>query len=226
MDTSLTTMAVSKSITLLASQYDCESALSVSNATNMYTECSSTTYATISNSQSGTTARYLWVSGFDLSSIPSSATITSITARVRGRYSGATTTATYAPRMVSYYYDDDKEDWDVTYLPGAVATSNFGTSAVYVNIPSGTTPGADIIALGRQFGIQLTLRKSSSTGTGRLYVYGVELHISYTIPELKEKVLVKDDKDGWIQPTAVWVKQEDGWVKEGNLLGKTNSGWL
>lgn len=219
-------MAVSKSITLLASQYDCESALSVSNALNMYTECSSTTYATISNSQSGTTARYLWLKGFDFSSVPAPATITSISIRVRGRYSGATTTTTYAPRLVSVFYDYDKDDWNVTVLPGAVALSNWGTSASYLYVPTGTTALSDIIALGNLFAIQFTLRKSSSSGTGYMYIYGAEITINYTIPELNEKVLVKDDKDGWVKPTAVWVKQEDGWVKEGNLMGKTNSGWL
>lgn len=50
--------------------------LSISNASNMYENTDSDTYATITNNQTGTTSYYLYIRGFDFSQLPSEAVVT------------------------------------------------------------------------------------------------------------------------------------------------------
>ena len=58
--------------------------LSVSNASNMYDNTDSTTYATITNTNNSTSSRYLYLRGFNFSSIPSNAIINSFTVKIKG----------------------------------------------------------------------------------------------------------------------------------------------
>ena len=56
--------------------------LSVSNASNMYNNTDSTTYATVTNSKSKTSSYYIYLKGFNFNDIPSNATINSFTVKL------------------------------------------------------------------------------------------------------------------------------------------------
>jgi len=86
---------------LIPSTYEVSNAtyLSVSSASNMYTNTDSDTYATVTNSQNGTTSYYIYIRGFNFSSIPNSATVSSFTIKLKVRESGVTTSTSYYPRI-------------------------------------------------------------------------------------------------------------------------------
>lgn len=87
-------------IRLVPSTYELSNTqyLSVSNASNMYTNTDSTTYATITNSRTSTSSYYIYVRGFNFDDIPANAIVSDFTVRLKGNYSGG-----YS--QVMYLYD-------------------------------------------------------------------------------------------------------------------------
>lgn len=116
-------------IRLIPSTYAVSSTyyLSVSNANNMYTNTDSTTYATITNTYSSTSSRYLYLRGFNFDDIPSAAVINSFTVKIKGYESGLSTSNSYAPRLAN----------GTSVLSNTTASSNFTSSASTITIPTG-----------------------------------------------------------------------------------------
>ena len=126
--------------------------LSVSNADNMYTNVDSTTYATITNTYSSTSSRYLYLRGFNFDDIPSNATINSFTIKIRGRETGLNTSTSYAPRLAN----------GTSAISNTTASSNFGTSASTITIPTGSLTWSQIVdTYGSNFTIMVYVRRNS-----------------------------------------------------------------
>lgn len=75
--------------------------LSADNINNMYTNTDSTTYTTITNSQTGTTSYYLYLRGFNFDDIPDNAIIDSYNVKYKAYESGLSTSSTYRPYLVN-----------------------------------------------------------------------------------------------------------------------------
>lgn len=165
-------------VTVLASTYSVSSAtyVTVTNPSNMYTNVSSTTYATCTSTNASTTAYRVYLKGFDFSSIPDDAIVSSIVVRVKGSESNLSTSTTYAP-LLGY-----SSGGSFYTLSGTTASSNFGTSVSTITVPTGSLTLANLKSYGTGFGIRLTIRRSSSNTQGYLYVYGAEVAITYTNP--------------------------------------------
>jgi len=116
-------------IRLIPSTYAVSSAsyLSVSNESNMYSNTDSTTYATITNTYASTSSRYLYIRGFNFSSVPADAVINSFTVKIKGYESGLSTSTSYAPRLAN----------GTSALSNTTASTNFSTSAHTITIPTG-----------------------------------------------------------------------------------------
>lgn len=141
--------------------------LSVADASNMYADCDSTTYATVTNSRTSTTSYYLYVRGFDLSVVPSDAIVTSFAVRVKARHSGG-----YAQSM--YLYDGTSTSY------GSSSTT-LSTTATMHTITT-THDWADLVAAGSDLGIRINCRRGSRNTTGYVYVYGAEIEVTYSLP--------------------------------------------
>lgn len=155
-------------ITLTPSTYylSNSSYLSVSNASNMYDDCDSTTYATVTNSRSSTTSYYIYVRGFDFSQVPSNAVVSDFTIRLKGNYSGG-----YSQNM--YLYDGTSTQMgSASSLGTSVATREFTCNHSW----------DDVVACGSDFGIRINCRRSSRNTTSYIYIYGAEIEVTYTIP--------------------------------------------
>lgn len=162
-------------IRLVPSKYAVSSTsyLSVSNAENMYTNTDSTTYATITNTYSSTSSRYLYLRGFNFDDIPSGATINSFTVKIKGYESGLATSTSYAPRLAN----------GTSALSGTTASSNFGTSTTTITIPTGSLTWQQISSTyGSDFTIMVYVRRASRNTTGYFYCYGAEIEVDYTVP--------------------------------------------
>ena len=88
-------------IKLIPSTYYLSSStyLRVSNADDMYDNTDSTTYGTVTNSQSGTTTYYIYLRGFNFDDIPSAAVVSGFTVKLKARESGINTSSSYSPKL-------------------------------------------------------------------------------------------------------------------------------
>ena len=156
-------------VTLTPSTYYLSSTsyLSVADASNMYADCDSTTYATVTNSRTSTTSYYIYVRGFDLSAVPSDAIVTSFAVRVKARHSDG-----YAQAM--YLYDGTSTSY------GSSSTT-LSTTATTHTITT-THDWADLVAAGSDLGIRINCRRSSRNTTAYVYVYGAEIEVTYSLP--------------------------------------------
>ena len=147
--------------------------LSVSNASNMYTNVDSTTYATITNTYASTSSRYLYLRGFNFDDIPDGAEITSFTVKIKGYESGLATSTSYAPRLAN----------GTSAISNTTASSNFGTSTTTKTIPTGALTWQQITNYGSDFTIMVYVRRNNRNTTGYFYCYGAEIDVTYTMPD-------------------------------------------
>lgn len=146
--------------------------LSVANESNMYTNTDSTTYATITNTYSSTSSRYLYLRGFNFSDIPSNAIINSFTVKIKGYESGLATSTSYAPRLAN----------GTSALSNTTASTNFTTSTNTITIPTGALTWQNILDYDDSFTIMVYVRRNSRNTTGYFYCYGAEIEVDYTVP--------------------------------------------
>lgn len=144
--------------------------LSVSNASNMYADTSSDTYATVTNSRASTTSYYIYVRGFDFSQVPSEAIVSGFTVRLKARESGVSTSTSYKP-----------------YLANGTSTINGSCDVITTTAAVHTFTGisADWETLkgyGNNLGIRINCRRASRNTTSYMYIYGAEIEVTYTVP--------------------------------------------
>lgn len=144
--------------------------LSVSNAANMYTDTDSGTYATVTNSRTGTTSYYIYLRGFNFDDVPANAIINSWRVLLKARESGVSTSSSYAPKLCH-------GTSQITSTMTAISTT--------ASVHEFTSVGADwedIVGYGDTFGIRINCRRSSRNTTGYMYIYGAEIEVTYTVP--------------------------------------------
>lgn len=144
--------------------------LSVSNASNMYTDTSSETYATVTNSRTSTTSYYIYLRGFDFDSIPDGATVSDFTVRLKARESGVSTSTSYKPYLAN---GTSAINGSCDVITTTAATHEFtGVSADWDTI----------VGYGNDFGIRINCRRASRNTTSYMYIYGAEIEATYTLP--------------------------------------------
>lgn len=167
--------------------------LSVSNASNMYNNTDNTIYATVTNSQTGTSSYYIYLRGFNFDDVPSNAVVNSITILVKGYESGLSTSTSYAPRL----YNGTS-----SISTASAASQTFSTSTRTITVPY-TGDWETLKGYGSNLGIRCTVRRSSRNTTGYLYLQGAEIEIDYTIP-VSATVTSTLSGDGTISPSGAY----------------------
>lgn len=144
--------------------------LSVSNASNMYADTSSETYATVTNSRASTTSYYIYLRGFDFDSIPDGAMVSGFTVRLKARESGVSTSTSYKPYLAN---GTSAINGSCDVITTTAATHEFtGVSADWDTI----------VGYGNNFGIRINCRRASRNTTSYMYIYGAEIEVTYTLP--------------------------------------------
>ena len=146
-----------------ASQY-----LTIADQSNMYTDTSSTTYATITNTNASTSNRYIYLKGFDFDSVPTGAEVSAFTVKLKGYYSGGSQQTLYLCN-------------GTTTQTNATATG-LTTSTQTRTFANGSLTWSQISGWGDDFGIRINCRRGSRNQTGYYYIYGAEIDVTYTIP--------------------------------------------
>lgn len=143
--------------------------LTITNADNAYTNTDSSTYATVQNIYSSTSNRYVYLRGFNFSSVPNDAIVSSITIKLKGYHSGGSTGTFYC-------YDG------TTQVSSAGSASSFGTSAATRTFTNTTIEWATLKSYGDDFGIRINCKRSNRNTTAYIYIYGAEIDVEYTVP--------------------------------------------
>ena len=141
--------------------------LSISNASNMYTNIDSTTYATVNHTRNRTTSYYIYVKGFNFDDIPADAIINSATIKVKAKVTSADS---YAPALYNNTTSLNQN------LNGNIGTTTT-TSTVDITSNWETYKG-----YGSNFGIRLRLNRSSRYTASSMNIYGAEILVDYTVP--------------------------------------------
>ena len=141
--------------------------LSISNASNMYTNIDSTTYATVNHTRSRTTSYYIYVRGFNFDDIPADAIINSAIVKVKAKVTSA---SSYAPTL---YNNTTSLNQNLSENIGTTTT----TSTVDITSNWETYKG-----YGNNFGIRLRLNRSSRDTASSMNIYGAEILVDYTVP--------------------------------------------
>lgn len=144
--------------------------LSVSNENNMYNNTDNDNYATVTNSQYGTTTYYIYLRGFNFDDIPSQAVINSFSIKLKAKESGITTNSSYSPKLCN---GTQQLTSTCTQISSTATVHTFTDYDVDLN---------DIKSYGSNFGIRINCRRSNRNTTGYMYIYGAEIEVTYTVP--------------------------------------------
>lgn len=193
--------------TLIPSSYYASSTvLSLTNEENMYADITSTTYATVTNTNRSTSYYYFYVRGFNFSSIPSNAEVSSFTIKIRGRASGAYNSAMYLAH-------------GTTTITGATATQFPNSTTVTTRtftIPD-TLTWATVSGYGSNFGIRVNCRRNARNTPSYYYIYGAEIDVTYTVPTPTTEQILFKDNGAWVAATKVYKKANGIWVEQSDL---------
>ena len=146
-----------------ASQY-----LTITDASNMYTDTSSTTYATIQNTNASTSSRYIYLKGFNFGDVPSNAEVSSFTVKLKGYYTGGSQQTLYLCN-------------NTTTQSSATATG-LTTSTQTRTFSNGSLTWDTISSWGDNFSIRINCRRGNKNTVGYYYIYGAEIDVTYTVP--------------------------------------------
>ena len=148
--------------------------VSVTNADNMYTNTDSTTYASVQNTRNSTSnTYYCYVRGFNFSDVPSDAVVSGFTVKVKASESYMSTSSSY--RMSLYN--------GTTAISNTTVTSSLSTTANTFTFPIPSSLTWETLKdYGSNFGIRIPLRRSSTSYSSYIYVYGAEIEVTYTVP--------------------------------------------
>lgn len=148
--------------------------VSVTDANNMYTNTDSTTYASVRNSRNSTSnTYYCYLRGFNFDDVPSNATVSGFTIKIKANESYMSTSSSY--RMSLYN--------GTTSIGSTTLTSSLSTSVQTFTFPIPSTLTWETLkGYGANFGIRIPLRRSSTSSNSYVYVYGAEIEVTYTVP--------------------------------------------
>ena len=144
--------------------------LTISNASNAYTNTDSTTYATIQNTNASTSSRYIYLRGFNFDDIPNGAIVSEFTIKLKGYESGISTSSSYQPYLAN----------GTTAINGSC--SPFGTSSATRTFSGVSADWDTIKGYGNNFGIRINCRRASRNTVGYVYLQGAEIEVTYTVP--------------------------------------------
>ena len=144
--------------------------LTVSNASNAYTNTDSTTYATVNNVYASTTNRYVYLQGFNWDGIPSGAIINSFAIKLKASESGGTTSSSYRPVLCK-----GTSTYSNAYCDAITTSATVHTFSFTQDFDTFRDDGDD-------FGIRINCRRSSRNTASSFQIYGAEILVDYTIP--------------------------------------------
>ena len=179
------------------------SRVTVTDDANMYYNTDHTaSYATLRGRNSSSSTYYCFIHGFDFSSIPANAVVSSFSVKIRCyRSDNQRTGSTYNLRLAS-------SPSSSSVISGTTASDAIGTTASVITIPTGNLTWSQLKNNGSDFSIDVVLASSSSSYP-YVYVYGAEIEVTYTAET--------------VHPTGVSVSPSTASVEAGSTVQLTET---
>ena len=202
-------------IRLIPSTYYLSSSsyLSISDANNMYANTDSTNYATITHTRASTSkVYYVYLRGFNFDDVPSNATVTSFTIKIKANATGHTTSTS-----TSYYmslYDD------TTAIENTMASGTLSSTVTTFTFDNNSISWNDLKSYGSNFGIRVPLRRASSNTEDVVMIYGAEIEVTYTTEQ--QKTIYVKENGTWKQYSKVYAKVNGSWIEQTDLSNVFN----
>ncbi len=184
--------------------------LTITNQSNAYTDTSSTTYATIQNTNASTNSRYIYIRGFDFSQVPATATVNSFTIKVKGNQTGG-----YSQGLSVCNGTTTISGTTASPLTNTVGTKTFSNGSLTWEKMSG---------YGSDFGIRINCRRNSKNTPATYYIYGAEIDVDYTEAVPSNDALYIKQNGSWVEATEVYKKVNGSWVEQNDLTQVFESG--
>ena len=149
--------------------------LTVSNVNNMYANTDSTTFGTVTHTRASTNnTYYLYLRGFNFDDVPSNATVSGFTIKIKASATGHTTSTSS-----SYYMSLIN---GTTQIGSTSASGRLSTSVTTFTFAEGSLDWETIVGYGSNFGIRIPLRRANSNTADVVSIYGAEIEVTYTVP--------------------------------------------
>ena len=150
--------------------------LAISNVNNMYTNTDSTTHGTITHNRASTNnTYYLYLRGFNFDDIPNNATVSNWTVKIKASATGHTTSTSTSYQMSLCH--------GTTQIGSTYASGRLSTTLTTFTFSQGSLTWDQIInTYGSDFGVRIPLRRASSNTADVVSIYGVEIEVTYTVP--------------------------------------------
>lgn len=177
-----------------------DSYIQVTNPTNMYAGVDSDTYARAQTTTNNTTSKYLYLRGFNFSSIPVNATVNSFTVRLSASQTGGATSTSYRPYLCN----------GTTTITGNCGVIT--TSLQTLTFTGVTANWSTIKSYGSNFGIRINCRRANRNTASVFSIVGAEIEVDYTEssqPMIKENGVWKNITGVYKKGGGVWVAQTD-----------------
>lgn len=175
-------------IRLVPSQYSVNNSsyVTVTDPTNMYYNVDHTAnYASLRGRQgrSNNSTYYAFIHGFNISAVPSNATVSSFKVKIKAYRNSYMATGSTTYRICLSSQPSNVYRMDDTRLSSDITTTSGGT--IY-EIPIGSLTWDDIKEYGSYFSIQVPLKNTSTSSSiyPYVYVYGAEIEVTYTVESI------------------------------------------
>ena len=177
--------------------------VTVTNPDNMYYDTDHTaSYATLRGRNNSSSTYYCFIHGFDFSSIPANAVVSSFSVKIRCyRSSNQRTGTTYNLRLAS-------SPSNSSVISNTTASDAIGTTASVITIPTGNLTWSQLKGYGSNFSIDVVLASSSSSYP-YVYVYGAEIEVTYSTET--------------VHPTSVSVSPTTASIEAGSTVQLTET---
>lgn len=158
--------------------------VTVTNDSDMYNNTEhSSNYATLRGraGRSNNSTYYAFINGFNFNAVPSNATVTGFTVKIKAYRGSYLATGNTNYRICLASQASNSYQIGNTTLSEDITTS---TTGVVYTIPTGSLTWSQIVGYGSGFSIDIPLRNSSTSSSNYpyVYVYGAEIEVNYTIP--------------------------------------------
>lgn len=175
------------------------------NAANAYTNASSTNYAQY-NITTGTAgkAEELYLTGYDFSSIPSNATINSVTIKIKTQINSTT-----------YITTSTCQAYSGTTAKGST-TSLQNTAAAQYTLSSGTWTRSELDNLRLRFYAKRSSGNNNRSRAAYVRIYGTEVIVDWTPADGQPQLMFKQSGT-WAGVSKVFKKVNNTWVEQTDL---------
>lgn len=199
----------------IASYNSDHSYYALSNASSGYNPSTNTQYASMNLTRGKSAESYMYWE-FSLPTIPTGATINSITCNYKARTSNSSTSY-IAQATIQMCSNKTTKGTAKSILTTSTSASSFSSTQI------GTWTVAELNA-----GVKL--RTYAKRGTSRttsnyyIYFYGADIEVTYTEASTGDKVYIKASGT-WKEAQKIYVKVSDTWREVSKVFKKENGSW-